>query len=329
MCTALTLSTKDGKHLFGRSLDVTHSYNQKVQVIPRHFPWVNVATQQTHFAKYASIGMGVIIDNHPYLFDGMNEGGLAGAGLLFTSFAKFSPRIVPGKFCISSSDFLYWALSENSSLKELREALNTVILTSIPINPETPVSKLHWIFTDKTGESLVVESTEDGLHLYNNPVGVLTNDPPFDWQLTNLSQYVTINCNTPSPRQMGELLVRPFGNGLGMCGLPGDGSSASRFIRTVFFKDAATEATNEKNGVTTFFNILSEVNVIKGSEVTADGFLNFTAYQSTMCQESLTYYYIDYENRRINAVKLTPQNMNSNYISTFPYLNTQDILYLN
>ena len=170
---------------------------------------------------------------------------------------------------------------------------------------------------------------EDGMHIHDNPVGVLTNDPTFDWQLTNLSQYVTLSCKTPQPEEMGNLLVKPFGHGLGMCGIPGDGSPAARFVRTVFFRDAVVGADDEISGVTAFFNVLSEVTVMKGSEIDPDGSMNFTVYKSAMCQESQTYYYTDYYNRRINAVKLTPDTMNADHITTFPYLGKQDICYQN
>ena len=170
---------------------------------------------------------------------------------------------------------------------------------------------------------------EDGMHVHDNPVGVLTNDPTFDWQLTNLSQYVTLCRETPQPKKMGSKVFKPFGHGLGMCGIPGDGSPAARFVRTVFFRDAVVEADDELSGVTAFFNVLSEVTVMKGSEIDPDGSMNFTVYKSAMCQESQTYYYTDYYNRRINAVKLTPDTMNADHITTFPYLGKQDICYQN
>lgn len=329
MCTGLCLSTKDGKHFFGRNLDVPASYNQSVQIVPKNFKWLNVATQETVTAKYACIAMGIVMDNHPLLFYGVNEKGLAGGGLNFTQFAKFSPTAVKDKNSLSASDFVYWVLSTFSSLSELKETLPSVILTSIPFKPDLPVAGLHWIFTDKTGESIVIEYMEDGMHIHDNPVGVLTNDPTFDWQLTNLSQYVTLSCKTPQPEEMGNLLVKPFGHGLGMCGIPGDGSPAARFVRTVFFRDAVVGADDEISGVTAFFNVLSEVTVMKGSEIDPDGSMNFTVYKSAMCQESQTYYYTDYYNRRINAVKLTPDTMNADHITTFPYLGKQDICYQN
>ncbi len=329
MCTGLTLATKDGKHFFGRNLDVPTTYGQAVHIIPRNFEWLNVVDGHTCQSTYACIGMGIVVENHPLLFDAVNEKGLAGAGLNFTHFAKFKDQAIEGKTNISASDFLFWALSQFSDLSELRKALETLVLTSIPFKEELPVAGLHWMFTDLSGKSLVIEQMEDGMHIHENPVGALTNDPTFLWHLTNLRQYVTIDRQTPAPKQMGDLLLHPFGHGLGMCGLPGDGSPASRFVRTVFFRDSIVEADDEVSGVTAFFNVLTGVTVIKGSEVDPDGSMNYTVYKSAMCQESRTYYYTDYYNRRINAVRLDQANLTGTTIVSFPYQGQQDILFQN
>jgi len=329
MCTGLTLSTKDGKHFFGRNLDVPASYGQAVHIIPRNFDWTNVVTGEKLTSKYACISMAIVVDNHPLLFDGVNEKGLAGGGLNFTHFAKFSEEAVPGKTNISAADFLYWALGNFSDLTELREALQNLVLTNIPVKENLPVSGLHWMFTDLSGKSIIVENMDDGMHIYDNPVGTLTNDPTFPWHLTNLRQYVTIDTKTPQPRQMGDVLMHPFGHGLNMCGLPGDASPASRFVRTVFFRDSIVDANDEISGVTAFLNVLTGVTVLKGSEVDPDGSMNYTVYKSAMCQETGTYYYTDYYNRRINAIKLNNADLDGKEITSFSYNNEQDILFQN
>lgn len=329
MCTGLSLVTKDNKHLFGRNLDVPATYGQQVQIVPRNFNWVNVVNKETYTSKYACIGMGIVVENQPLLFDALNEKGLAGGGLNFTHFAKFNDAPVDGKTNISGSNFLYWALSNFSNLEELKEALNNLILTSIPVKAGLPVAGLHWIFTDLSGKSIVIEYMEDGMHVYDNPVGVLTNDPTFPWQLTNLCQYVTLNTKTPTAKQVGDYTVKPFGHGLNMCGMPGDASPASRFVRTVFFRDSVSEANDEITGVSAFFQVLTGVTVIKGSEVDANGDENYTVYKSCMCQESGTYYYTDYNNRRISAVCLSKADLDAKEIISFEYQGKQDILFQN
>lgn len=329
MCTGLSLTTKDNKHLFGRNLDVPATYGQSPLIVPRNFEWVNVVDQETHVSKYACIGMGIVADNQALLFDAMNEKGLAGGGLNFTHFAKFKDAPVDGKTNISGSNFLYWALSNFSNLAELKESLNDLIITNIPVKEGLPVAGLHWMFTDLSGKSIVIECMEDGMHIYDNPVGVLTNDPTFSWHLTNLCQYVTLEKATPQPKQFGDYNAVPFGHGLGMCGIPGDASPASRFIRTVFFRDAIAEADDEVSGVSAFFQVLTSVTVLKGSEIDPNGDMNYTVYKSCMCQESGTYYYTDYNNRRISAVCLAKADLTSEEIIKFDYISKQDILLQN
>lgn len=330
MCTGLALATKDNKHLFGRNLDVPATYGQSVHIIPRNYEWVNVVNGETYTSKYACIGMGIVVDRHPFMFDLVNEKGLAGAGLNFTHFAKFSEKAVEGKTSISGSDFPYWAVSNFSNLDELKEALKGLVITSIPVKPGFPVAGLHWMFTDLSGRSIVIESMEDGMHIHDNPVGTLTNDPTFPWHLINLRQYATLTTKTPGAKEFKDnYIAKPFGHGLNMLGLPGDASPAARFVRTVYFRDTVVDANDEVSGVTAFFQVLEGVTVIKGSEVDPNGDMNYTVYKSCMCQESGTYYYTDYSNRRINAVSLSKADLDAKEIINFDYQGKQDILFQN
>ena len=305
MCTGLNLVTKNGEHIFGRSLDVICSYGESINIVPRNFNWLNVVDNKSYKTKYAIIGMSIDVNNHPLFFDGTNEKGLAGAGLNFLSFAKFSEEAIEGKNNISASDFLLWALGNFSNLEELKTALENLNLVNKGINEKISVQGLHWIFTDLTGKSIVVENMEDGMHVYDNLVGVLTNDPTFPWQITNLNQYVPLSAEEPSKKKIVDLNISPYGHGLGMCGMPGDYSQAA------------------------FFKILSTVNIPKGSEREKNGHMNYTSYKSAMCQESGTYYYTTYDNRRINAVSLFKEDLDSKEIINFKLNKEEDILFQN
>ncbi len=329
MCTGLTLKTEDNLHFFGRNLDVPASYGQRVLSVPRNFEWNNSANQTTMQTTYACIGMGIVIDQHPFIFDGVNEAGLAGAGLNFTRYGQFSDVTVQDKENVSGSDFLYWALSQFSTLDELKTALKEVVLTSTQVKPGLEVAKLHWIFTDLTGKSIVVENMADGMHIHDNFVGVLTNDPTFDWHITNLNHYVTLTSQAPNALMMGEQLVTPFGSGTGRFGIPADGTPASRFVSTVFYRNHLVIGEGEMNGVSALLEVLDRVVIPKGAEVSANQEMNFTLYQSAMCQETKTYYYADYNNRRVNAVKFTEEMADAKTITTFDYLDTQDINFQN
>ena len=319
MCTGLCLSTKDGKHLFGRNLDVPASYNQAVQIVPRNFKWLNVATQETITSKYACIAMGIVIDNHPLLFDGVNEKGLAGGGLNFTHFAKFSSTAVKDKISLSASDFVYWVLSTFSSLSELKETLPSVILTSIPFKPDLPVAGLHWIFTDKTGESIVVEKTVNGLKVMDNKVGVLTNAPTFDWHLTNLTQYMGLTATQPQDTTWGEQNLKPLGQGLGAFGLPGDYSSPSRFVKAAFLRNHIDYADVNYSGMSEFFHILNGVAMVRGSVVTPQHLNDITLYTSCIDQEKGIYYYKTYTNHSISAINMYHEDLDAKEVKLFTF----------
>ena len=329
MCMAVTLKTKEGHHFFGRNLDVVTNYGQEVITIPRNFTYKNVAENREETSKYACIGMGIVVNNHPLMFDGVNEKGLAAAGLNFTYFAKFNEEAIPNKTNLSASDFIYWVLGNFSNLDDLKVALKDVVLTNIPVAEGFAVSKLHWMFTDLSGKSIVVEYIDEQMRVHDNPVGVLTNDPNFEWHLTNLSQYVVVSNKTAEPRQMVDMLVKPYGHGLNLVGLPGDDSPASRFVRTTFFKENIISNEGKDAGINDFFKVLDSVFVTKGSQRDDNGAMNYTLYQSGMCQEECIYYYRDYDNSRINAVNLFKEDLDGKEIKKFSYKNTLDILFQN
>ena len=328
MCTGLTLSTNEKYHFFGRNLDVPTTYQQHILVVPRQYQWENSVMNEMMQSRYSCIGMGIVINQHPLLFDAVNEVGLAGAGLNFTRYAKFSDKI-SSKQNVSGSNVLYWALSQFKTIEELKVALQDLVITNTEVVKGLEVAKLHWMFTDLSGKSIVVEYTKEGIQVFDNPVGVLTNDPGFKWHMTNLNHYVTLNANSPEAMDMDDYQIRPFGHGSGRFGIPGDGTPASRFIRTAFYKQTTIAEEGEIEGVTAFLKILDQVSIPKGSEIGPRGEMNHTLYQSVMCQESKTYYYTDYNNRRLNAVKLTEQLSSISQITIYSYLNAQDINYQN
>ncbi len=325
MCTGLTLRTKDNLHFFGRNLDVPQTYGQSVKIVPRGYKWMNQAELKEEVSTYGVIGMGLVMNNHPLIFDGVNEKGLAGAGLNFTRYAAFSETCIDKKTNVSASDFLYWVLSSFDCLADLKVALKDVVLTQTEVLRGLEVAKLHWIITDLSGASIVVEYMEGGMHVYDNPVGVLSNDPTFPWHLTNLCHYVTLTADSPRTTQMVDLEVTPFGHGTGRFGIPGDGTPAARFVRAVYYKDTVAVASGEVDGISSLLEVLDNVSITKGAEVGPNEEMNHTVYQSAMCQESGTYYYTDYNNRRLNAVSLKNADLDAKEITSFKYCNEQDI----
>lgn len=318
MCTALTLTTSENHNLFGRNMDIEYFFNQTVIFIPRNYTVTNAVTQKTHTNKYGILGMGTIIANYPTFADVMNEKGLACAGLNFPNFASFPKEPVQGKNNIPVYNFLLWLVSNFATLNEVKSQIGEINLIDEQIVNQVPTAPLHFIVTDKTGESLIIEQTKEGLKWFENPVGVLTNAPTFDWHLTNLRQYSNLNYTSAKNLALSNLQLTPHGQGNGMLGLPGDFSPASRFVRTCVLRDATIKNCENIN-LQQFFHILSNVAMVKGSVVTSEGKNDTTQYTSCMDLDNLVYYYKTYDSIGMNSISMSTFDLDSTELKTFEY----------
>ncbi len=319
MCTALSLTAKDGSHLFGRNMDIEYSFNQSVLLTPRHFGYKNRATGEVEQTKYAIIGMGTLIDEHPSYADVCNEKGLAAAGLNFPKYAHWDDKSVEGKTNIAPYDLLLWVAANFETVKEVKEALKNVVLVGVPLNEQVPISPLHWMICDKTGESIVVEKTVNGLKVMDNKVGILTNAPTFDWHLTNLTQYMGLTATQPQDTAWGEQNLKPLGQGLGAFGLPGDYSSPSRFVKAAFLRNHIDYADVNYSGMSEFFHILNGVAMVRGSVVTPQHLNDITLYTSCIDQEKGIYYYKTYTNHSISAINMHHEDLDAKEVKLFTF----------
>lgn len=318
MCTALTLKTNEGYHLFGRNMDLEYTFGQQVILVPRNFKYEDRVNDEIKHTRYAVMGMGNLVENHPLFADGFNEKGLACAGLNFTQ-AYWNDDIEEGMDNVAPYDLIFWMLSNFESIEELRPHLEKLSMDGKPYTKGMPIATLHWIISDTTGKCLVIENTIDGLKIFDNPVGVMTNSPSFDWHLTNLTQYAGLHVNRHEAIKWSRLKLVTLGNGSGAFGLPGDSSSQSRFIKTAFLKSHVNIGDYENAGVVEFFNILNNVSMINGTVVDPIGRSEITQYTSCMNQEKGIYYYRTYKNSQINAIDMNKEDLNAKELKVFPY----------
>ena len=188
MCTAATYYSKD--HYFGRNLDLEYSYHETVTIMPRNYSFSirHEADLESHFAL---IGMAYVVDDYPLFYDAINEKGLGMAGLNFPDNAYYN-EMKPDVDNISPFEFIPWILGQCATVAEARSMLDRINLINENYSEKLPLSPLHWMIADKT-ESIVVEQTKSGLHVYDNPVGVMTNNPTFDIQLFELNKYMALS----------------------------------------------------------------------------------------------------------------------------------------
>ena len=329
MCTGLALETKDGLHLFGRNMDIEYSFNQSIIFIPRDFKCVNKSNKKELTTKYAVLGMGTIFDDYPTFADGMNEKGLGCAGLNFPVYVSYSKEDIEGKTNIPVYNFLLWVLANFSSVEEVKEALKNANIVDIPISENIPNTTLHWMISDITGKSIVVEQTKEKLNVFDNNIGVLTNSPTFDWHVANLNQYVGLRYNQVPEFKLGDQSLTSLGQGTGLVGLPGDFTPASRFIRVAFLRDAMIKNDKDSIDLIEFFHILNNVAMVRGSTRTVEEKSDLTQYTSCMCLEKGIYYYNTYENNQINAIDMNKENLDGNEIKTYKYNKTVSINHVN
>ena len=259
MCTAATYKTKN--FYFGRTLDYEFSYGDEVTVTPRNFcfRFRHMGEVKTH---YAMIGMAYVADDYPLYYDAVNEKGLGMAGLNFVGNAKYQDE-QPGRENVAQFEFIPWILSQCATVLEARKALEKMNLVGTPYSEKLPCASLHWMIADKDA-AIVVECVEDGLHVYDNPVGVLTNNPPFPVQMFMLNNYMHVSPCQPENHFAKELPLATYSRGMGGLGLPGDLSSASRFAKVAFTKMHAISGESEAESVSQFFHILGSVEQQRG-----------------------------------------------------------------
>lgn len=324
MCTAITYNTRD--HYFGRNLDYEFSYQETVTITPRNYPLTfrHVPGLERH---YAMIGMAFVVGDYPLYYDATNEKGLSMAGLLFSGNADYKP-MAADRENVAPFEFIPWLLGQCGDLREARELLSRVNLLAEDFSPELPASPLHWLIADQTG-SIVVECVREGLKIYDNPVGVLTNNPPFDYQLFNLRNYLSLTPEAPENRFAPTLALEPYSRGMGGMGLPGDLSSASRFVKVAFTRMNARSGDSESESVSQFYHILDSVDQQRGCVHMGGGQYEITIYGSCCNMDTGVYYYKTYENSQITAVDMHHEDLEGRTLTSYPLITGQQFRYQN
>lgn len=323
MCTAVRYKT--GDTYFGRTLDLEYGYREEVVITPRNFPLAfrRKAALETH---YAIIGMATVAEEYPLYYEAANEHGLGMAGLNFPGNAHYFPEM-PDKDNITPFEFIPWILGQCKNLAEARALLKNINLCNISFHKELPLSPLHWIIADRDG-AITVESMADGLKIWDNPVGVLTNNPPFDYQMTHLCDYLNLT-HLPPENRFGPMELVPYSRGMGALGLPGDLSSASRFVRAAFVKANSVSGPGEAESVGQFFHILGAVAQQRGCVKMPDGRYEITRYSSCINTGKGIYYYTTYENPGVSAVSLHRCDLQNTRLYRYPLLTKMDIRWKN
>jgi len=305
MCTAISYRSKD--RYFGRNLDLERGYGESVVITPRNYEFEMrcVNSLKTH---YAMIGMATVVNNIPLYYEATNEFGLSMAGLNFPGNAHYFD-FDDSKENITPFEFIPWILGQCKTISEVKEVLSRMNLVNINFSEQLPLSPLHWIISD-VNCSIVVESVKEGLRIYENPFEVLTNNPTFDYHMMNMNNYMGLTVGPANNELNKNIQMKNYSLGMGAIGLPGDYSSASRFVRATFVKENSVSNDDEKSSVHQFFHILDSVAMPKGCVWTPHGF-EYTRYSSCCNVNKGIYYYKTYDCFEIQKVCMYDVDVNS------------------
>ena len=311
MCTAIHYCPNSA--FFGRTLDLHYHYKECFCVIPRNFDYGFVNNPKNSLAV---MGTAFIKDSFPLLYDAMNEKGLAMAGLNFVGNAVYDTD-KERLFQIPVFKFIPWVLSQATSVTEAQELISKTNITNEAFSQELPNAQLHFIIADKE-RAITVEPTARGIVITKNPVGVLTNNPTFDFHINNLCRYANLS-NTQGENTFEKAYgLKVYSNGQAALGLPGDYSSPSRFVRTAFLKANSTPAKKDK-GINELFHILNSVQVPRGAVKTEDNKYVTTVYTCGYDLDKKLYYYKTYENQNIREHRMDCADLNGKVPFCFPF----------
>ena len=324
MCTAINETR--GRHLFGRTLDLEYSYNEKVVITPRKYEreFIHEDARRTRFAI---IGCAAMFEGMALYYDGANETGLCAAALNFPNFCEYHAK-KSDKHNVASFELIPFILGECKNVSEAVYLLEKTNITPDAFSDKLSATPLHWMFADES-RAVTLESTTDGIKIHENPFGVMTNAPDFRYHVTHLSDHMDLSPRPAQNNLCPSCEIKNYSRGSGAIGLPGDYSSASRFVKAVYVKEH-TEGSNTKDGsIERFFHMMDSVSVPSGCVITDEGKNVRTVYTSCIDTAAKVYYFTTYDDRRIRAVSLRECAAAGESYTVFDMGSEPDILILN
>lgn len=296
MCTCIAM--RKGNWLFGRNMDIERSFGERAVVVPRGYkmPYKLVKGSEKHFAM---LGTAAVAQGVPLFADAVNEKGLCAAALRFEGNAHYFPQPRDGVYNLAPYELIPFLLERCETAQQAVCLLRQTRLTALPFSPELPLAPLHYILADAR-HTFVAEPRTDGLHLYEDRAGVLTNNPPFPYQIQRLNDFFSLSVRPQGGEFARELSLHPYSLGMGALGLPGDPSSCSRFVRAAFL----LQASRKGEGVAHLFHILAAAAVVRGSVLTPAGEEEYTRYSCVIDPKEGAYYYKTYDGLQIARVSM-------------------------
>ncbi len=304
-CTDIVIETKDGALINGRSMEFGLPMNSKIALNPKGRKHQSKAPNNepglAWTSKYGYISINCL--EQGFTTDGLNEEGLSIGALWFADVEY--PQVAPGltSQAIVLQDVGNWLLGNFATVEEVKNGLSTVIIWAEAI-PPIGIPPLHLIVHDAKGNHLVMEFINGEMVLSDNPLGIFTNAPSFDWQLTNLRNYINLSPVNVAPLTIDNFTLHPTGQGTGLMGLPGDWSSPSRFIKAALSKAFAIPAATTAKGIILMEHLLNTVDIPLGVVRTTSNKMDFTQWIVIKDLTHKIVYYRTYDDLTLRFVDL-------------------------
>jgi choloylglycine hydrolase len=309
-CTGIMHKAQDGTVINGRSVEFDVNLDIGGMVIPQGYAFKGTLPDGskglTYTAKYAVVGANTF-GGHAVI-DGVNEAGLSVGAFYFPGYAGYAKADANNKSkALSSVEYPNWLLTQFATVDEVKKHFAEAVI--VPTAPKGwgLVPPFHYVVYDKTGKSVVIEPIKGGLVIHDNPIGVITNSPTFDWHMTNLGNYINLTPVGAGPVSIDGVKLQAFGSGSGLHGLPGDFTPPSRFVRAAVFSASAIPATDGQEGVLQVFHLLNQFDIPKGSVRDSNGKaieIEYTLATSVKDPKKGQYFMRTYDDQTIKMIDL-------------------------
>lgn len=333
-CTGLMLTNKDGSTVSGRTVEFGIKIDVSVAMVPRGYAFTGDTPSGDglkYTAKQAAVGVYAYDDVK--LMDGINDAGLVAGAFYLPTFAAYTPVTKENQSKgLSPVEFPNWLLTQFASVDEVRKAVesgNVIITPNVAAGWGATPPPFHYVVYDKTGESIVIEPIDGKLVIHDNPLGVIANSPTYDWHMTNLRNYISLNPDNVNSGKIGKLELQALGMGNGMLGLPGDFSPPSRFVRAALFSANAIPSDNAAEGINHVFHVLNNFDIPMGiGRSNDDGTISADYTQLTTARDpqNLRFYYRTYEDQTIRMIDMKQLDLDAKEIKKFAAVSSQPIV---
>jgi len=323
-CTGVCIKAQDGSIIYARTLEFGADLESQVLFLPRGYQTVGTTASGnpglTWKSRYAAVGMNAYDKN--ILADGVNEQGLAAGIFYFPDYAGYQ-KVTPADEAKSMApwELVTWMLTNFATVEEIKAALPSIKVTAVPYGSKNDVPPLHYTAHDASGGSLVIEYVNGELHTYDNPIGVITNSPTFDWHITNLRNYIKLSDSNVSAIDVDGITLAPFGQGSGLMGLPGDFTPPSRFVRAVALSHYAIPGKDAEAAVKTAFHILDSFDIPLGvvrPDADSGEPMEYTQWTCASDLKNRKFYFHTYDDRQVRTVSLDEFNLDATEPTTIP-----------